>query len=185
MIYRSSPLERSLTNLFYSLYKYQTAPANPLYAHLPMTITVPLADMAVSMVLSPKSGESDESWAHWGEMDEDASDTSSELSGDWIGGMMDVMSGNKGSEIRVEPWQTLLLLEEDAAEKAGEMANALVGLGLGFQSSQGEESRTVSPVAEFNTSRRGSKDTSAEEDEKALMQALIQACDVSKPCVPE
>lgn len=201
MIYRNSALDRSLTNLFYALHEHQNAPVNPLYAHLPTTITVPLADMAVTMILSPKSGDSDESWAHWGEMDDDVSDDSSESSEDWVHEMVDQLGGgNRNSDLRVEPWQTLLLLEEGAADKAGEMANALVGLGLGQMGVGGpqgilaadsgvatgtEESRTAtaSPVVDLLNSRRGSKDTTAEEDEKALMQALIEACDVSKPCV--
>lgn len=195
-LYRTNPLERALSELFYAIHSHQIAAVNPLYADLPTTITVPLADMSVSMIISPKSEVEEESWAHWGRIDgatalpEIADLDSDDDSEDWLGELIESTNAHasgKAREIRVEPWQTLLLIDENAAKRAGETANAIVGISQsgGGSSVAHSGTDTVGPSATasptIDNSRRGSKETSAEEDESALMKALIEACDVTKP----
>ena len=156
MSYESSSLDRSLNELFLALHQLRSRPTNPLYSYLPTTITARLVDLPSSIVLSPRSTETDESWAHWGEMD-DVSDIEDEAS-----------DPGEQSDLRVEPWQTILLLDDDAVDRAGEMSMALVGPGADAGS---DEASPAFP------SRR----SSLEEDESLLMKALIEACDVSKP----
>ena len=164
-IYEKSSLDRNLNHLFNAIQDLRTKPANPLYAHLPTTITVSLDDLPISMVLSPRVKESDESWTHWGEID-DISEVSSEDSEiQWE----EPMPRNR--ELKVEPWQTLLLIEENAAEMAHEISNVLVGLGIGVDET--DEASTV-----HQDSRRGSKE---EATEAQMMRSLIEACDVTKP----
>lgn len=182
-MYRTNPLERALQDLSFNLWKFRTSPVNPLYMHLPSTITIHLADLPISMVLSPKTGVTDESWAHWGSEEQGydaASSTSSDSERDfYLGGE------KKGREMRVEPWQTLLLIEDKAKERAKEVATAVVGRGSWTPTQprpgQDEDDGNNSPVLAAMGSRRGSKETQAEEDETNLMKALIEACDVTRP----
>ena len=167
MLYERSSLDRALNQLFAAIYQYQTRPQNPLYSSLPTTITVSLGNVPISMVLSARSTEIDEAWAHWGDID-DNSDVSSEDS--------DVGHGEeiKIRDLRVEPWQTLLLIDEDAIDQAQEISRSLVGLGIGVEEFDDDET----PVSTAAIVRRGSKE---EEDEGNLMKRLIEACDVTKP----
>ena len=170
MLYERSSLDRALNQLFAAIYQYRTRAVNPLYASLPTTITVSLGNVPISMVLSPRNAETDEVWAHWGEID-DVSDESSEPS--------DIGHGEeiKVKDLRVEPWQTLLLIDDDAMEQAQEISRSLVGLGIST------EEYDEDPHPELNgllAHRRGSK---GEEDEGLLMKALIEGCDVTKPLV--
>lgn len=182
-MYRGNLLERALQDLSFNLWKFRTAPVNPLYAHLPSTVTVSLADLPISMVLSPRSVTTEETWAHIGSGDHDY-DVESEMSSD----SGDHNLGEKAlREIKVEPWQTLLLIEDRAKERAKEMAAAVVGLGNWTPTSktgrawhEGEEGMSAL-VLSGKGERRGSKETQAEEDESNLMRALIEACDVTKP----
>ncbi|ORY33121.1 nitrogen permease regulator of amino acid transport activity 3-domain-containing protein [Naematelia encephala] len=185
LCYERCVLDRTLSQLYFAIRGYQDKPANPLYSYLPTTLTVSLDDIPISMVLSPRSSETDEAWAHWGEMD-DASDTSSLSSGDtWdragtgvVPALLgDYSSSTRQSGLRVHPWQTLLLIDDDAVDKALEISTALVGLGLGAGIT--DETGTLSTLA--LESRRGSKETSLEEDEGLLIKTLIEACDVTKP----
>jgi len=143
--------------------------------------------MNVNMVLSPGEGSDEEAWAHWGEMnaEDQESDTDSDESDAWIQDLLE--GGTKNSnEIRIEPWRTLLLLDENAVAKAAELAHVLVGsstnsaVNTGGAAPTTENSGLNSPIMGMS-SRRGSKETSTEEDESALMKALIEACDVTKP----
>ena len=182
-MYRGNPLERALQDLSYNLWKFRTSPVNPLYTHLPTTVTINLAELPISMVLSPQTGTSDESWAHWGsgghghEHEYDAeSDTSSEHSGDLL--------SKPHREMRVEPWQTLLLVDDRAKERSKDVAAAVLGVGTWTPTrTNGEQNMLLdSPVLAAGLgSRRGSKEEQAEEDETNLMRALIEACDVTKP----
>ncbi|ORX39153.1 nitrogen permease regulator of amino acid transport activity 3-domain-containing protein [Kockovaella imperatae] len=165
MLYERSSLDRALNQLFASIYQYQRRPKNPLYSSLPTTITVSLGSVPISMILSSRTKEVDEAWAHWGEID-DVSDVSSEDS--------DAGHGDdiRSRDLRVEPWNTLLLIDDDAVEQAQEISRSLVGLGIGVGDPGQDE---APPTAVFG--RRGSKE---EEDEGHLMKSLIGACDVSK-----
>lgn len=176
-MYRGNLLERALQDLSYNLWKFRTAPFNPLYAHLPSTITVSLADLPIRMVLSPATGSSDESWAHLGSGesgridDYDAESETSSASGDGV------IGGKYHKEVKIEPWQTLLLVEDRAKERAKETAAAVVGLGDWVNT----ERRNSVWDSETGSTRRGSKETQAEEDESNLMKSLIEACDVTRP----
>lgn len=123
------------------------------------------------MILSPRSTKNDEAWAHWGERDDQSSvdDSDSE----------DAYGGVKSMDLHIEPWQTLLLLEDDAASKAQEISRALVGLGMANVGLEEDyEDNEPTPMV---GSRRDSKDThTAEEDEGLLMKNLIESCDVTK-----
>jgi hypothetical protein len=171
MIYERNPLDRALNQLFTKLHQLRTKPANPLYSYLPTTLNVNLHDIPIAINLSPRSAKADEHWAHWGERDELSSVEDS-----------DSEAGHNDSKIpdfRVEPWQALLLIDDDATEKAEEISRDLVGLGVSNVST-GEDGDGDTSLVD---SRRGSKDaTSAEEDEGLLLRALIEACDPSQRC---
>jgi hypothetical protein len=164
--YERFSLDRALNQLFTAIYQLQTKPSNPLHAHLPTTLTVSLADLPISMVLSPQTTEGDESWAHWGERGDELlleEDDDDDENSDWE-------NAKPGSgDLRIEPWQTLLLI-----------SNALIGLGVGVSGSLGDESSVNSPLIPMGD-RRESKGTAIEEDEGVLMKALIEGCDVTKP----
>jgi len=166
IVYEKNPLDRALNQLFTAIHKLRSKPANPLYSYLPTTMTVNLVDIPISMVLSPRSNVSDEHWAHWGELEEQSSADDSDSD--------DGLERRKTSDLRIEPWQTLLLIQDDAAEKAEEISRTLVGLGLDGR--ERDEDSTPS-----GGSRRGSKElASAEEDEGLLMENLIKECRVTK-----
>lgn len=167
-----SPLERSLWNLLLALHGLKKRPLNPLYSNLPTTITVNLGDMPVSMIISPRSSETDEAWAHWGEAQDgsDSEDDESEM--DWEDGI-GPMPSMRPSDLRVEPWQTLLLLDDNARDRAHQISTDLIGVGGAEGYEEGER-----VDGEVDTSRRGSVE---EEDERSLMKSLIEACDVTKP----
>ncbi|WRT69197.1 uncharacterized protein IL334_006181 [Kwoniella shivajii] len=172
-LYANMPLDRNLNSLYLRLHQLKSQPANPLHSYLPTTITTHLAEMTINTVLSPKVVDADEAWAHWGERDEiSESEASDSDDDDWE----DPTTAIRRPELRVEPWQTLLLIEDDAAKRADEISTAIIGLGVGMDSQ--------SPMA---GERRGSKATVAtsqdQEDEAQLMKALIEACDVTKPLV--
>ncbi|WVW79498.1 hypothetical protein I302_101467 [Kwoniella bestiolae CBS 10118] len=173
-MYANMPLDRNLNTLYLRLHQLKTQPANPLHSYLPTTITTHLADMTINTVLSPKVVDADEAWAHWGERDEysesEGSDSDDE---DWD----DPTTPIRRPELRVEPWQTLLLIDDDATERASEISTAIIGLGVGMESQS----------SSIPGDRRGSKATIAttqdQEDETQLMKSLIEACDVTKPLV--
>lgn len=167
IVYERNPLDRALNQLFTAIHNLRTKPANPLYSYLPTTLTVNLVDIPITMVLSPRSNISDEHWAHWGELDEQSSvDDSDSESG--------MFESRKTADLRIEPWQALLLIEDDAADKAEEISRTLIGLGVDSRDVDDESTPSGS-------SRRGSKDvTTAEEDEGLLMESLIRECRVTK-----
>jgi hypothetical protein len=151
---------------------------NPLNANLPTTIRASLADIHFPIVLSPRNSQNDEAWARWGEMDDHSSLSS--WSEDEDDGLVQVAAegvGSKTPDFKVEPWQTLLLLDERAAEKSEEIAQGLYGLGVVVTP------RASSGLVSTDDSRRSSKDTSAEGEEGDLLKTLIEACDVSKTYV--
>lgn len=183
IVYDKCSLDRSLNQLYAEIYQLQNRAANPLYANLPTTISASLADITFPIILSPKSAETDEAWAHWGEVDDDDSLSSLSDDEDWNDALIQVPPGrisSKTPDFKVEPWQTLLLLDDRAAEKSEEIAQGLYGLGVVVSTSA---SRASSGLVSASESRRGSKDTSAEGDEGELLKTLIEACDVSKTYV--
>ncbi|WVR08929.1 hypothetical protein IAU60_005988 [Kwoniella sp. DSM 27419] len=175
-MYANIPLDRNLNTLYLRLHQLKTQPVNPLHSYLPTTITSHMADMTIHTVLSPRTVDPDEAWAHWGERDAmSESEASSSDDDDWD----DPTAAIKRPELKVDPWQTLLLIDDDATARATEISQSIIGLGIAV-----EEQQAVIPG-----DRRGSKatiattiaTTQAEEDETALMKALIEGCDVTKP----
>jgi hypothetical protein len=183
IVYDKCSLDRSLNQLYAEIYQLQHRAANPLYANLPTTISASLADITFPIILSPKSAETDEAWAHWGEVDDHDSLSSLSDDEDWNDALVQLPPGgisSKTPDFKVEPWQTLLLLDDRAAEKSDEIAQGLYGLGVVVS---GSTSRQSSGLTSASESRRDSKDTSAEGDEGELLKTLIEACDVSKTYV--
>jgi len=180
IVYEKCSLDRSLNQLYAEIYQLQNRAANPLYANLPTTISASLADITFPIILSPKSTETDEAWAHWGEIDDHDSLSSLSDDEDWNDALVKLPPGgisSKTPDFKVEPWQTLLLLDDRAAEKSEEIAQGLYGLGVVVSN---PASRASSGLTSVDDSRRSSKDTSAEGDEGGLLKTLIEACDVSK-----
>jgi hypothetical protein len=177
-VYDKCSLDRSLNQLYAEIYQLQNRVSNPLYANLPTTISASLADITFPIVLSPRNAETDEAWAHWGEIDDHSSLSSLSDDEDWNDALVQLPPGgisSKTPDFKVEPWQTLLLLDDKAVEKSEEIAQGLYGLGVVVVGS-----RMPSGVVSAADSRRSSKDNSAEEDEGDLLKALIEACDVSR-----
>ena len=163
-------MDRSLIHLFNAIHNLRIRPENPLHSYLPTTLTVNVGELPISMILSPRSLTNDEDWAHWGQMNDgsliDDSDSDSE------DGM------NKSDTLRIDPWKSLLLVDDDAASKAHEISRALIGVGMGITGPEEDDEDEKTPMG---GSRRGSKDMStAEEDEGLLMKAVIEACDVTR-----
>jgi hypothetical protein len=159
---------------------------NPLYAHLPTTLNIDIEDVSFTMVLSPKSSKVDEDWAHWGDGEHYGSDSEDSDDDDWHDGIGGVANpGPRTSNLEVEPWQTLLLLEDNASENAEKISKLLVGLGVLSGDTTATPGSQVATSSVMTTpadgSRRHSGDTVTEDDEGALMKCLIQACDVTKP----
>ena len=164
-------MDRSLNQLFTAIHEVRTRLPNPLYCHLPTTFTVNLADLPISIILSPKSRGDEDEWMRW-EAEEASSISDDDSEDDW----KDVP---KTADFRVEVWRTLLLVDEDTVSNAEQISRALVGLGVSDVETDVDGSVTSSPL--LTTGRRDSKElTSAEEDEGLLMKALIEACDVTK-----
>lgn len=180
LVYDKCSLDRSLNQLYAEIYSLQERAPNPLYANLPTTITASIADIPFSITLSPQHVETDEAWAHWGEIDDHDSLSSLSDDEDWNDALVHMPPGgitSKSPDFKVDPWQTLLLLDDKAYERSEEIAQALYGLGL-VMSAAG--SRQSSVVTSASDSRRGSKDNSNDGDEGQLMKSLIEACDVSR-----
>lgn len=174
-MYHTNPLERGLQDLAYNLWKFRTSTPNPLYAHLPSTISVSLGGMPISMTLEPKPTLIDESWTSWGIIDDD---TESHFSSDTSSDEFDFLSDErKGDDVKIDPWKTLLLLNDSAKKRAKEVAADVISTP---QWSRPESEANKSDDGGLG-SRRGSKELSAEEDERGLMKILIENCDTSKP----
>lgn len=175
LVYEKSSLDRAMNRLLIAIRDLQRKPLNPLYSFLPTTITVHLADLPISMVLSPRVTESDEAWAQWGDID-DYSDSDDEEDSeigleDRLSGR--VMSGTKHPDLRVEPWQTLLLLQGDADTVAREVTDAVMGMAGDLDEPDIVAGAVIGP-------RRASGGPTAEEGEALMLKQLIEACDVNK-----
>lgn len=164
MAIERSPLARSLNQLYNAIHQLQTTPINPLLAHLPTTLSVNVADIPVNIVISPRSTEGDEAWAQWGEVDELSNSSESEDSDVFSDRMV---SRVKSDNLRVEPWQTLLMIDNQAP---GKVSSEVMGLGI-----------DVDVGDSTNGERRGS--SGEEEDERNLLKALIEELTVNKPYV--
>lgn len=180
IIYDKNPLDRALHQLFHAIHRLRTKPPNTHYSYLPMTFTTTLSDITINMSLPPSASKTDDEWVHNGELEDDSSADDDSDSDD--GGLQARLRRHRimhdEPDIKVAPWYTLLLMDDDAAENAHDIAKAVVGLGLNDVDVI-EESGEQTPV--IYDSRRGSRDVSAEEDEGFLMKSLIEACDVTKP----
>lgn len=180
LVYDKCSLDRSLNQLYAEIYQLQNRAPNPLYANLPTTITASIGDIPFSITLSPQRFETDEAWAHWGEIDDHSSLSSLSDDEDWNDALVHLPPGgitSKSPDFKVDPWQTLLLLDDKAYERSDEIAQALYGLGLVVSAANSRHSSTVTSGSE---SRRGSKENSNEGDEGQLMKSLIESCDVSR-----
>ncbi|KAL7421353.1 Nitrogen permease regulator 3 [Cryptotrichosporon argae] len=161
---RESALARSLHALFNELHRVRRHGAHSLFSRLPTTFTVDVADIPIQVVLSPSGGpvaghDADDGLG--GDSDSDDDD-------DWRAGVLvdpNAALLAKQSALRVEPWHTLLLLDDAVDDRASDDAHALV----------------ICPAPRDIASRRGSKATVEEEDEKVLLDALVAACDATKP----
>lgn len=170
-MYHYNPLEHALQDLALALHNYRHTPINPLYSHLPTAITVELAGTAISMTVAPRYEQVIEPWARWDTIKDD--DASSIISSD-TDDFADL------GDVDIQPWQTLLLVDNDTRLKAREVASSIVGATSQAtaitRASISSSHRSNSPIG--NEPRR---DSQAEEDEAVLMTALILACDVTKP----
>lgn len=129
-----------------------------------------LADVPISMVLSPQLANTDEEWAHWGER-EDASSSEDDESEREL--LWEDQAKQPG--LSIDPWQTLLLVDEEAWARLEKPLSPVVGLGVkGLVATD-----AALPMPQM--SRRVSKETTVEEDEGVLMRSLIETCDISKP----
>lgn len=175
-MYHYNPLERALQDLALALHNYRHAPVNPLYAHLPTTVSVDLAGTAISMTLAPRYESVTEPWARWDAVDGDDAESSVSSESDDFAELGDV---------DIQPWQTLLLVNDETKLRAKEVASRIVGatnqlVGGVTRASISSSHRSSSPSALGLESKR---DSQSEEDEAVLMTALILACDVTKPYV--
>ena len=182
IVYDKCALDRSLNRLYLEIYKLQNRAPNPLYANLPSTITTKLAEIPIAITLSAQRIETDEAWAHWGEIDDHSSLSSLSDDEDWNEALVHQPAGgitSKSSDFKVDPWQTLLMLNDKNREDPEAIAEELYGLGIVMPASR--ESSTATAISgDSSGSRRGSKDSSHEGDERHLMATFIEACDVSR-----
>lgn len=182
LIYDKNPLQRALHQLFYSIHRLRNKPPNSHYSFLPMTFTATLADITINVSLPAASSKTDDDWVHFGEFEEE--DSADEDSDSDDGALHSRMKRHRltheMSDIKVAPWFTLLLMDDDAVENAHSIAKAVVGMTIA-ETELAESTGDQTPMA--LDSRRGSKDVTAEEDEGYLMKSLIEACDVTKPYV--
>ncbi|WVN88013.1 uncharacterized protein L203_103211 [Cryptococcus depauperatus CBS 7841] len=178
-------VERTLSYLYLRLHKFRNQPVNGFHSYLPTTITNHLANITIHSVLSPKPINTDEAWAHWGEMENMMSDYSDEESeDDW--GMP--LVGIRKSELTVRPWQTLLLLETDDSQKQDAISFGIAGLpaetedyGNTIDGGQKSPSKNSKSRRGSRTTKYTNEDCGQENDEMVLIKTLIEACDVTKP----
>jgi hypothetical protein len=174
-MYHYNPLEHALQDLALALHNHRHTPVNPLYSHLPSTLSVDLSGTGISMTLAPRYEQMTEPWARWDATREDDAESS-------------ISSNNDNDDfadlgdIDIQPWQTLLLVDNDTKLRAKEVASLIVGTtgqatGVN-RASISSSGRSSSPSAAATEVRRESH---SEEDETVLMTALILACDVTKP----
>lgn len=183
IVYDKCALDRSLNRLYLEIYKLQNRAPNPLYANLPSTITTKLAEIPIAITLSPQQVETDEAWAHWGEIDDHSSLSSLSDDEEWNEALVHQPPGgitSKSPDFRVDPWETLLMLNDSDREDPETIAEEVYGLGIVMPV---ERNSSTATSGSGSGSRRGSKDSSAEGDERHLMTALIEACDVSRTLV--
>ena len=192
------PLAASCNALHYELHQLRHRPSTPLYSHFPSIITIDVGSIPVTMMISPPGvrGQEEDDDVHLRLDNQDADDLSSDSDDDDDDDWNDSSQYNGNYEprtvkIRVEPWQTLLLLDDRSSKSADQIWTEMVGLGI---DTEGQANNSISPalaplqnVPTAYGARRdsvaGTVGTAATiETEGALMRALIDACDVSKPC---
>ena len=139
-----------------------------------MTISFHIADVPVTMVLSRRPVDDSDAWAQWGELDnQDQDSIDSEDQED------DLFDEMPGSDLVVQPWQTLLLIDD---ETVSVVQNALIGLGMtGFAEAVDSSGIIDQTINSVDSSRRPSKASTFEAEDSALLHALITACDATKP----
>ncbi|TYJ54856.1 hypothetical protein B9479_004447 [Cryptococcus floricola] len=169
-------IDRTLNYLYLRLHQLRTHPTNGLHSYLPTTITNRLSYLLIETILSPRPANSDEAWAHWGELsgmlsDEGGSDDEESSDGEeeW-GGVV----GGRAPELNVKPWQTLLLIDDGNVARQDAVHFGIIGL--------------PAESVEIRVDGRKSPDKKAlaaevesYEDETELLQSLLAACDVTKP----
>ena len=180
IVYDKCALDRSLNRLYLEIYKLQNRAPNPLYANLPSTITTKLAEIPIAITLSAQRVETDEAWAHWGEIDDHSSLSSLSDDEDWNEALVHQPAGgitSKSPDFKVDPWQTLLMLNDNTREDPESIAEELYGLGIVMPASRNSSTATS---GSGSGSRRDSKDSNAEGDERHLMTTFIESCDISR-----
>jgi len=145
MAIERNAMARSLNQLYNAIHHLQTTPVNPLMSHLPTTLSISVADIPVSIVVSPKATETDESWAQWGEMDDMSSSESEDSdSSDRV------FTKARSDVIRVEPWQTLLMLDDWVA---GKVSAEVLGQGVAEDPDDDEEGMLKSLIDEITVTK--------------------------------
>ncbi|EIW66106.1 hypothetical protein TREMEDRAFT_35553 [Tremella mesenterica DSM 1558] len=169
-------LNRALNSLFYELHQLRHKPTTPLYSYFPNIIRVHVADIPLSMIISPRlddQEETDQSYSYprsdlknsdvdseeFEDDDEEEEDTWEDAWGE--------THVKRRRKVRVEPWQTLLLLDDDVKRSdkiLGELIGGIQERDVGGRESLGTEWSWMSDLGEAQ-----------------LMKAFIDACDVTKP----
>jgi len=144
-----SELAQSLHELFSALHKIKGKPLNTHFTAMPTTLAINVGSMPISIAVPPRQLTAE------GTVMLDNSDSSDDSSDDeWalVTGPDGIRFG-KQPHLSVEPWQTLLMLQED-------------------------EDAVASMVAVRESGRRNSK---SQQEEDELQANLIRACDITKP----
>lgn len=137
--------------LFSAMHKIKLKPMNTLFVTMPTTVTVNVGSVPITIVIPPTHRDAEGPVAMTNSYESDSSDDDSD--DEWAGVTgPDGLLVSKQPHLRVQPWQTLLMLDDEggAAHAAPQDARP----------------------------RRDSKSQQAEDE---LIDALIRACDITKP----
>jgi hypothetical protein len=146
-----SELAQSLHELFSALHKIKARPLNTHFTAMPTTVTINVGSIPITLAVPPPMLRNAE-----GPVSLEVSDGSSDDESDdeWAGVTgPDGLLLPKQPHLRIEPWQTLLMLHEEE--------DVLAAMATGRE-----------------TARRNSR---SQQEEDELLAGLIRACDISKP----
>lgn len=135
----------SLHELYAALHKIKSRPLNGHFSHVSTTVKVPVGSIPITLVVPPRSHDVEAIMA----LEDSDSDSDSD---EWDFAGPDGALIAKQPGFRVEPWKTLLILDDD------------------------EPARRQGPRRVLSALRESKQ---IEEDE--LVDKLVAACDVSKP----
>jgi hypothetical protein len=146
-----SELAQSLHELFSVLHKMKGKPLNAHFSAMPTTVTINVGSIPMTIAIPPKQRNVEHGVRLGLGADSEISDDSDD---EWAGVTgPDGLLLSRQPHLRVEPWQTLLMLQED-------------------------EDAIASMAAGRETVRRNSR---SQQEEDELLAALIRACDITKP----